>query len=1091
MDCLLRAQPRMPSLLLSKSSLIASSPEFMIERLVRWCLANRALVLIVTLLIVVAGIWAMIRTPVDAIPDLSENQVIVLADWSGRSAQEVEDQITYPLSSALHGLAGVSEVRAQSAFGFSMLTVIFRDTIDVYFARTRVLERLNSLPFKLPDGVIPKLGPDATSVGWIYEYYLDDSTAEKSGHGLDLGQLRSLQDWFVRLQLNSVPGVAEVASIGGFIRQYQVDVNPYNLRAYGIPLSAVIEKVHGSSRNVGGGNIEISGRDITIRGLSLVHSEGDLKSLQIGSYEGRSVLLGQVASVAMGPEPRRGALDVGGHESVGGIVVMRYGENTREVIAAVKDKIDAISKALPPGVVIKPFYDRSELIQRAVGTLRITLLEEILLVTLAHILFLRHLRSVLIVTLPLPLSILIAFILMKWTGISSNIMSLSGLAIAIGVLVDAGVVVAEAVIREAHAVQEGRVPGLSYPKDIIQIVMRATHLVIRPIFFAMMIILLAFIPVFALGGEAGKLFHPLAFTKTFAMAGATLLALTLVPVLSSLLVRGRLHDEGENPLMRFLLGLYRPALEWALDHGKTVVAAAALILLGALCLGSGIGWDFMPPLNERAMLFMPSTLPSASVPEINRVMAAQDKILSSFPEVESVAGKLGRADSATDPAPVSMIETTIMLKPVSQWRPGMTVEKLRFEMLQKMQNFPGFVPAFLQPIENRILMLNTGIRGQVAVNIFGPDLKRLEALAVSVEGILKGVPGSSDVYAERVVETPYLEISVRRDDAARYGVSLEEINMAIESAIGGGTLETTIDGRQRIPIRVRYPRELRGDLPTLEQVLVTSAQGESLPLSKMADFHLTTGPAMISSVNGNMRVFVQANVRNRPLASFVEDARRKVADQLQLPTGYYIEWGGQYQKLLAASRTLLVICPLVILIIFALLYLTYRSWKEAAHVLLAVPFALSGGLYLQWLMGYHFSVAVAVGYIALFGTAVQTGVIMVIYLNEALERKLKEAGASFNLRDLKAAVLQGALLRLRPKVMTVATIVASLLVILLPGFSGERTGIEIMRPIAVPVVGGMISSLLHILIVTPVLFFALRKRSLGIQSSESHKNPSV
>jgi len=621
--------------------------------------------------------------------------------------------------------------------------------------------------------------------------------------------------------------------------------------------------------------------------------------------------------------------------------------------------------------------------------------------------------------------------------------------------------------------------------------MRATHLVIRPIFFAMLIIVLAFIPVFALDGEAGKLFHPLAFTKTFAMAGATLLALTLVPVLSSLLVRGRLHDEGENPLMRVLLGLYRPALEWALDHGRTVVAVAAFILIGALWLGSGIGWDFMPPLNERAMLFMPTTLPSASVPEINRVMAAQDKILVSFPEVESVAGKLGRADSATDPAPVSMIETTIMLKPVSQWRQGMTVERLRSEMLQRMQNFPGFVPAFLQPIENRILMLNTGIRGQVAVKIFGPDLKRLEDLAVSVERILNKVPGAADVYAERVVETPYLEITVRRADASRYGVPIEEINTAIESAIGGGTLETTIEGRQRIPIRVRYPRELRGDLPTLEQVLVTSAQGESLPLSKVADFHLTTGPAMISSENGNMRVFVQANVRNRPLASFVEDARRKVAEQLQLPTGYYIEWGGQYQKLLAASRTLLVICPLVILIIFALLYLTYRSWKEAAHVLLAVPFALSGGLYLQWLMGYHFSVAVAVGYIALFGTAVQTGVIMVIYLNEALERKLMEAGASFNLRDLKAAVLQGALLRLRPKVMTVATIVASLLVILLPGFSGERTGIEIMRPIAVPVVGGMISSLLHILIVTPVLFFALRKRSLGIQGAESLKNPPV
>jgi Cu(I)/Ag(I) efflux system membrane protein CusA/SilA len=1060
----------------------------MIERLVRWCLANRALVLIATLVIIVSGIWAMYQTPVDAIPDLSENQVIVLADWPGRSAQEVEDQITFPLSSALQGLAAVREVRGQSAFGFSMLTVIFRDDVDVYFARTRVLERLNSLSFKLPDGVVPKLGPDATSIGWIYEYYLDDSAAEKTGRGMDLGQLRSLQDWFVRLQLNSVPGVAEVASVGGFVRQYQVDVNPYRLRAYGIPLSVVIEKVRGSGRNVGGGNIEIAGRDITIRGLSLVHSGEDLNSLQVGSYDGRPVLLGQVASVGMGPEPRRGALDVMGHEAVGGIVVMRYGENTREVIAKVKEKIAAISKALPPGVAINPFYDRSELIQHAVGTLRITLLEEILLVTLAHILFLRHLRSVLIVTLPLPLSILIAFILMKWTGVTSNIMSLSGLAIAIGVLVDAGVVVTEAVMREAHAVQEGRVPGLSYPKDILAIVMRATHLVIRPIFFAMLIILLAFFPVFALGGEAGKLFHPLAFTKTFAMAGATLLALTLVPVLSSLLVRGQLHDEGENPLMRFLLGLYRPALEWALEHGKTVVAGAALILLGALCLGSGVGWDFMPPLNERAMLFMPTTLPSASVPEINRVMAAQDRILASFQEVESVAGKLGRADSATDPAPVSMIETTIMLKPVSQWRHGMTLEKLRSEMLQKMQQFPGFVPAFLQPIESRILMLNTGIRGQVAVKIFGPDLKRLEELAVSVEGILKGVPGATDVYAERVVDTPYLEIAVRRDDAARYGVPIEEINTAIESAIGGGALETTIVGRQRIPIRVRYPRELRGDLPSLEQVLVNSVQGESVPLSKVADFHLTNGAAMISSENGNMRVFVQANVRNQPLASFVEDAQRQVADHLQLPTGYYIEWGGQYQKLIAASRTLLVICPLVVLIIFALLYLTYRSWKEAVHVLLAVPFALSGGLYLQWLMGYHFSVAVAVGYIALFGTAVQTGVIMVIYLNEALERKLQETGPSFNLRDLKEAVLQGALLRLRPKVMTVVTIVASLLVILLPGFSGERTGIEIMRPIAVPVVGGMISSLLHILIVTPVIFFALRKRSLGFEGLESVKN---
>lgn len=1047
----------------------------MIEKLVRWCLANRALVLLATMLVIVAGIQAIIHTPVDAIPDLSENQVIVLTDWPGRSAQEVEDQITYPLSTSLEGLPGVKEVRAQSAFGFSMLTVIFRDDVDVYFARTRVLERLNSLPFKLPQGVIAKLGPDATSIGWIYEYYLDDSAARAHGKGYDLGQLRSLQDWFVRLQLNAVPGVAEVASVGGFIRQYQVDVNPNGLRAYGLSLSGVVEKVKGASKNVGGGNIEVAGRDITLRGLALVHSVEDLKSIPVGYFEGRPVLLSQVAIVNLGPEPRRGVLDSSGREVVGGIVVMRYGESTKEVIGRLKEKIAEISKGLPPGINIKSFYDRSELINRAIGTLRITLIEEIILVTLAHIIFLGHLRSVVIVTLPLPLSILIAFIMMKLTGVTSNIMSLSGIAIAIGVLVDAGVVVAEAVMREAHAVQEGKIPGLSYPKDIAKIVMRATHLVIRPIFFAMAIILLAFIPVFALGGEAGKLFHPLAFTKTFAMAGATLLALTLVPVLASLFVRGKLHDENDNPIMRVLLKIYRPILSWALGNRKSVICCAVGILLGALLLGRGIGWDFMPPLNERALLFMPTTLPSASLPEINRVMSAQNKILAGFPEVESVVGKLGRADSATDPAPVSMIETTIMLKPTAQWRPGMTQEKLRAEMLDQMQRFPGFVPAFLQPIENRILMLNTGIRGQVAVKLFGPELPQLEKLAVEVERVLKTVPGAADVYAERVVGTPYLEISVRRNDAARYGVPIEEITSAIETAIGGATLDTTIEGRQRIPIRVRYPRELRGDLPSLEQVLVTSMRGENIPLSKVADFHLTTGPAMISSENGMMRVFVQANVHNRPLAEFVQDAQKTVAEKLPLPPGVFISWGGQYEKLLAASRTLMLICPLVIVIIFVLLFLTYRSWSEAAHVLLAVPFALSGGLYLQWMLGYHFSVAVAVGYIALFGTAVQTGVIMVIYLNEALHVKINECGEALSLADLRSAVMQGALLRLRPKVMTVSTIVASLLVILLPAFSGERTGIEIMRPIAVPVIGGMISSLIHILIVTPVLFLTMRE----------------
>ncbi|MFH1066560.1 MAG: CusA/CzcA family heavy metal efflux RND transporter [bacterium] len=1055
----------------------------MIAKIIEWCLKNRFLVLAFYVLVCGAGILSIYKTPIDAIPDLSENQVIILAEWPGRSAQEVEDQITYPLSTSMQGLPHVREVRAQSAFGFGMLTIIFEDSVDIYFARTRVLERLNSLPFRLPVGVTPTLGPDATSIGWIYQYYLDDSKARAMGKPMDLGELRSLQDWVVRYQLASVPGVAEVAGLGGFVRQYQVDVHPNQLRAYGLMLNPVVQAVQGSSSNVGGGNLEIAGREFTVRGLALVNTPEDLKKIPVGYFQERPVLLEQVATVNLGPELRRGALDKEGREIVGGIIVMRYGASTTDVISRVKAKIAEIQPGLPPGIEIKAFYDRSELIQRAINTLRVTLIEEIILVTLAHIIFLSHLRSVVIVTLPLPLSILIAFIMMKTFGITSNIMSLSGIAIAIGVLVDAGVVVTEAVMREAHAAQEGKAGGLEYPRDIIAIVQRATGLVVRPIFFAMAIIILAFVPVFALKGESGKLFHPLAYTKTFAMIGATLLAVTLVPVLASFFVRGKLHDENDNPVMRFLLWLYMPALHFALRNRALILGTAVAILAGAIFAATRLGYDFMPPLNERALLFMPTTLPSASLPEVKRVMAAQDKVLASFPEVESVVGKLGRAETATDPAPISMIETTIMLKPVEQWRKGMTMEKLRSEMLAEMMKFPGFVPAFLQPIENRILMLNTGIRGQIAVKIFGDDLPTLESIAVDVEKTLKQVPGAADVYAERVAGAPYLEISARREDAARYGVPIEEISNTIETAIGGKTVATTIEGRRRYSIRVRYPRELRGNAESIQNVLVASMNGENVPLGKVADVRLVTGPAMISSENGMLRVFVQANVRGRDLGGFVKQAQLAVKEKVKLPPGVFISWGGQYEKLLQAERTLTVVGPVVIFIIFLLLYFTYHSWKEAAHVLLAVPFALSGGLYLQWLLGYNFSVAVAVGYIALFGTAVQTGVIMVIYLEEAVKRKTEARGKSFNAEDLKNAVIEGAALRLRPKVMTVSTIVASLAVIMLPIFSGERTGVEMMRPIAVPVIGGMVSSLLHILIVTPVIFLILRERELKRSSS--------
>ncbi|MDB6033765.1 MAG: heat-shock protein Hsp70 [Verrucomicrobiales bacterium] len=1068
----------------------------MITRLIEWSLRNRFLVICGVLAIIALGIRALYRTPVDAIPDLSENQVIVFADWPGRSPQEVEDQVTYPLSVNLQGLAGVKAVRANSMFGFSLITVVFEDKVDNYFARSRVLERLNYLGDVLPTGVAAKLGPDATGLGWVYQYYLEVDPSQSPQGGYDLGQLRALQDWFVRYQLNSVQGVAEVGSVGGFVRQYQIEVSSAKMRALKVPLQEVMEAIGKSNLNVGGKVVEENGMEFVVRGMGLIQSLSDLENIVLMEREGTPVYLRDVAQVQIGGDFRRGALDINGKEVVGGTIVMRTGENAMEVIQRVKSKIAQISPSLPPGVTIKSFYDRSELIGRTIDTLKHALTEEIILVTLAHIIFLFHFRSILIVTIPLPVSILISFILMKQFGITSNIMSLSGIAIAIGVLVDAGIVMTENVIRHCERAEEHKGGRLTAQETFLT-TLEASRQVGRPIFFAMVIIILAFVPVFALTGQEGRLFHPLAFTKTFAMIGSTLLAVTLVPAMCVTLVRGPFHSEDRNWIMRILLRVYNPVLDWALEHRKTILSGAALLLASALILAFGLprpavnflegrhwhtaarvvhgmGTEFMPTLNEGSLLFMPVLLPSTSLSEVKRIMAWQDQRIKELPEVESAAGKLGRAETATDPAPVEMIETTIMLKPEAQWRKGMTRQQIISELSEKLTQVPGYVPGFLQPIENRILMISTGIRAQIGIKILGDNLDLLQQKAFEVERVVRQIPGAIGVAPSRVQGKPYLEIEVDRPAMARFGLRAQDVLNVVEAGLGGKNVATTIEGRQRFPIQVRLDRGEREDIERIGDVLVATPSGKFIPLGQVAKIRRNTGPSEIASENGRLRVFVQSNVQDRDLGSFVKEVRERLEKEVKLPPGMTIEWSGQYENQLRAQRTLRLIVPAVLGIIFILLYIVYGSAKEAAHVILAVPFALTGGVFLQYILGFNFSVAVWVGYIALFGTAIQTGVVMVVYLEETVKKRQLERGALFNHADLIAAIKDGARLRLRPKVMTVATIVASLL----PIMWSTRTGAEVMKPLATPVIGGMLSSLIHILIVTPVIFAWLREREL-------------
>ena len=1040
----------------------------MINRLIEMSLRNRGLVIVLYLGLALWGYWALTRTPIDAIPDLSENQVIVFTDWTGRSPQEVEDQVTYPLVTNLQGLAGVRVVRASSAFGFSMINVIFEDNIDLYFARTRVLERLNLVTKQLPEGVVPTLGPDATGIGQVFWYTLESDQ-------MNPRDLRTLQDWFVRYQLNSVPGVAEVASVGGYVQQYQIDVDPNKLRAYNIPLSTIVQAVQRSNNNVGGNVVEQAGQWAVVRGIGLIQSSDDVANIVIGSANGTAIYVRNVADVNLGNAFRTGVLDKNGKEAVGGVVIARYGVNTLEVIKSVKQRIEAIKSGLPKGVEIVPFYDRTQLIQRATHTLKRALIEELILVTLAHILFLAHFRSILIVTLPLPLAVLTSFLFMYYMGISSNLMSLAGIAIAIGVLVDAGIVVTE----NAFRFLEKRKIDPKDRKKVWETVSDSTKLVGRPVFFSMAIIILAFVPVFSLTGQEGKLFHPLAFTKTFAMFGATIMALTLVPVLCTYLLGGKFHSEQSNPVMRLLQAIYRPALLLALRHRLITVSIALVLFTGAIILATGIGKEFMPPLNEGDVMYMPVTDPAISVDEALRILSKEDEILKSFPEVEWSVGKAGRADTSTDPAPVNMNETIVHLKPTEQWRAGMTREKLISEMNEKL-TMPGITNIWTQPIQNRIDMLSTGIRSQVGLKIFGNDLKQLEELSRRVAEVVKTVPGAVDVYPEQISGAPYIDIHIKRPAAARYGIDVGTIQDAIEKGIGETNLTVTIEGRRRFPVRVRYAQQYRSSAAALGEIPIASPAGASIPLAQLAEIRTVEGPTMISSENGLLRGTVLLNVRGRDVGSFVDEARPRIATQVQLPAGYYIDWSGQYENQQRARQRLMIVVPIVLVIIFGLLYLTYNSVMEAAHVLLAVPFALTGGVYLLWALGYNFSVAVWVGFIALFGTAVQTGVVMVIYLEEAVERKRQEAGV-LTRKTLLEAVTEGALLRLRPKVMTVSTVVAGLL----PIMWSTSAGSEVMKPLATPVLGGMVSSLLHVLIVTPVIFFWLRERQLRNQGIAS------
>ena len=1032
----------------------------MLEKIIEASVNNRLLVIVFTILIGLAGAYAMFRTPVDAIPDLSDVQVIVFTEYPGQAPQVIEDQVTYPLTTAMLGVPFAKAVRGYSFFGYSFVYIIFEDGTDMYWARSRVLEYLNYVANRLPGGVTPTLGPDATGVGWAFEYVID------GGDRYDLQQLRSIQDWFLRYELMSVPGVAEVASIGGYVKQYQVEVDPNRLLAYDIPLSKVRAALQRSNNDVGGRLVEMGETEFMVRGLGYIQSIEDIENTPVGVDEnGTPILIRNIAHVHLGPELRRGLADLDGEgETVGGIVVMRYGENALETIDAVKAKLEELKAGLPEGVTIQAVYDRSSLIKRAIDNLKGKLFEESLIVALVTILFLLHVRSALVAIFTLPMGILIAFLIMYCQGLNANIMSLSGIAIAIGAMVDAAIVM----IENAHKHME-RDAG---KKDRWRIIIDASKEVGPALFYSLLIITLSFLPVFTLQAQEGRLFKPLAFTKTYAMAASALLAITVVPALMGYFIRGNILPEKKNPVNRFLIAIYRPVIHAVLRF-KWITIAAAIAALGATAYPLGkLGSEFMPPLNEGDLLYMPTTDPGVSIAKARELLQQTSKIIKTFPEVDHAFGKAGRAETATDPAPLSMIETTITLKPESEWREGMTMDRLVRE-LDAAIDFPGLTNAWTMPIKTRIDMLSTGIKTPVGVKLMGPDLHILSDLGQRVAALLQTVPGTLSAFPDKAVGGNFIDYRINREEAARYGLTVGDVQDVIMSAIGGMNVTQTVEGLERYPVNVRYSRELRDNLPALRRVLIPTPAGAQIPLSYVADFSIVNGPPVIKSENARTTSWIYVDIRDIDVGAYVQNARAVVHEQVDLPEGYSMVWSGQYEYMERARQRLQVVIPLTLAIIFLLLYLNFRNITESLIVMLSLPFSLVGGVWLLYLFDYNLSVAVGVGFIALAGVAAETGVIMLIYLDQAWKER-RERGQMTSLKELYEAVVAGAVDRVRPKMMTVMAIMAGLLPILW----GHGAGSQVMKRIAAPMVGGMVSSTILTLVVIPVIYYLWKSRAL-------------
>jgi Cu(I)/Ag(I) efflux system membrane protein CusA/SilA len=1024
------------------------------------------------------GIWSIGHIPLDALPDISDVQVIIHTNWEGEPPGIIEDQVTYPIVTALLAAPNVKAVRAQTMFNDSYVFVVFEDGTDIYWARSRVLEYLQQIQGRLPANVHPAIGPDATGAGWVYEYAIVDHT-----HKYSLADLRSLQDWHLRYQLETVPGVAEVATIGGFVRQYQVRLDPNKLLAYGIPLSTVIDRVKTSTNEVGGRVLELSGTRYMIRGLGYLKSLSDLENVPVMAKNGTPVLIKDLGTVSFGPDIREGVAEWQGEgETVGGIVVMRYGLNALNVINGVKKKLTEIKGSLPPGVEVVAGYNRAGLIEDSIRTLQRDLLEEAIIVSLVIIVFLFHLRSALIPILTLPIAVIASFIPMYYLHVSSNIMSLGGLALAIGVLVDAAIVMVENGYRR---VSEHPNAGNLSEKERRKILIDAAKQVGPALFFSLLIIVVSFLPVFLLEAQEGRMFRPLAWTKTMAVAFSSLLAITMVPILMTMFIRGKLRPESENPVSRFTQALYLPILRLCLKYRKTTLVLNLVFLLVTFPLIFRLGSQFMPPLFEGSSLYMPTALPGISITQASSLLQQQDRVLRSFPEVQSVFGVVGRSDSATDNAPLDMYDTTIMLKPREQWRPGMIYEKLIHDMDEKLQ-FPGLTNTWTMPVENRLDMALTGIKTPVGMKIQGPSLDQIQQIGTQLQQVLALLPQVRSVFAERVSQGFYVNVEVNRPEAAKYGLTIADVQQAVSSGIGGTNVGENVEGRERYPMNVRYERDFRDDVEELRRVLIATPSGAQIPIEQVAKIYFSHGPAMIRDEDGQLTGYVYIDLNTKDYGGFVNRASHLLAQRLKMPVGYTYQWSGEYEFEVRAKERLKIILPVIFVVIFLLLYMVFHSITEAMVLIFPTFYAMTGGLILQWLLGYNFSVAVWVGYIALFGIAVETGVVMVVYLHEALDKRLISA-TPLTREDIREAAIEGAVQRLRPKLMTVCAVLASLVPILWESGIGS----DVMKPIAAPIVGGIITSTVHVLILVPVFFVMMKERALRQNTLHKREEPTT